>query len=185
MHITAGDVYDLTRSRLQLGAQMLSSTSFSLPQIAAEVGCESEAAFNRASNASSRFLPRVSALNRIRLMLARLNTPKHRQIAALGLIRRGLCLHERGRQHFLNATLMSLNRPTTDASWRWTGAPSWYLWDGGVIALGRSEGIVPSHEHHTNQIVIAVEGAVGIRGKRGDWRMAPGVTDPPEQLDAN
>ena len=38
----------LTRWRLQLGAQMLTSTSHSVSQIAAEVGYESEAAFNRA-----------------------------------------------------------------------------------------------------------------------------------------
>ena len=38
----------LTRWRLQLGAQMLASTNYSVAQIAAEVGYESEAAFNRA-----------------------------------------------------------------------------------------------------------------------------------------
>jgi len=38
----------LTRWRLQLGAQMLTSTNNSVVQIAAEVGYESEAAFNRA-----------------------------------------------------------------------------------------------------------------------------------------
>jgi AraC-like DNA-binding protein len=38
----------LTRWRLQLGAQMLLSTSHSVAQIAAEVGYESEPAFNRA-----------------------------------------------------------------------------------------------------------------------------------------
>jgi len=38
----------LTRWRLQLGAQMLTSTSYSVAQIAAEVGYESETAFNRA-----------------------------------------------------------------------------------------------------------------------------------------
>ena len=38
----------LTSWRLQLGAQMLSATSYSVAQIAAEVGYESEAAFNRA-----------------------------------------------------------------------------------------------------------------------------------------
>lgn len=38
----------LTRWRLQLGAQMLSSTSYPVAQIAGEVGYESEAAFNRA-----------------------------------------------------------------------------------------------------------------------------------------
>jgi AraC-like DNA-binding protein len=38
----------LTRWRLQLGSQMLVSTSYSVARIAAEVGYESEAAFNRA-----------------------------------------------------------------------------------------------------------------------------------------
>jgi len=38
----------LTRWRLQLGAQMLASTSYSVAQIASEVGYESEASFNRA-----------------------------------------------------------------------------------------------------------------------------------------
>jgi len=38
----------LTRWRLQLAAQMLTSTSYSVAQIAAEVGYESEPAFNRA-----------------------------------------------------------------------------------------------------------------------------------------
>ena len=38
----------LTRWRLQLGAQMLATTSYSVAQIASEVGYESEAAFNRA-----------------------------------------------------------------------------------------------------------------------------------------
>ena len=38
----------LTRWRLQLGAQMLSATSYSVAQIAAEAGYDSEAAFNRA-----------------------------------------------------------------------------------------------------------------------------------------
>lgn len=37
----------LTRWRLQVGAQMLASTGYSVAQIAAEVGYESEAAFNR------------------------------------------------------------------------------------------------------------------------------------------
>jgi len=38
----------LTRWRLQLGAQMLVSTSYSVAQIASQVGYDSEAAFNRA-----------------------------------------------------------------------------------------------------------------------------------------
>ena len=44
---TAGRAY-LTRWRLQLGAQMLSSTSDSVAQIASKVGYDSEQAFNRA-----------------------------------------------------------------------------------------------------------------------------------------
>jgi len=39
----------LTQWRLQLGARLLTSTSHSVAQIAAEVGYESEPAFNRAS----------------------------------------------------------------------------------------------------------------------------------------
>ncbi len=38
----------LTRWRLQLGAQMLNTTSYSVAQVASEVGYESEQAFNRA-----------------------------------------------------------------------------------------------------------------------------------------
>ena len=38
----------LTRWRLQLGAQMLAATTYSVAQVASEVGYESEAAFNRA-----------------------------------------------------------------------------------------------------------------------------------------
>jgi len=38
----------LTRWRLQIGAQMLNSTSYSVSQVASEVGYESEPAFNRA-----------------------------------------------------------------------------------------------------------------------------------------
>ena len=78
---------------------------------------------------------------------------------------------------------MSLNKPASDgtaASSRWTGTPDWYLWEGGFAALGRSDGIVPPHEHHAIQIVIAVDGSVGIRGKKGDWRMAPGVIVRPD-----
>jgi transcriptional regulator GlxA family with amidase domain len=47
----------LTRWRLQLGAQMLASTSYSVAQIAAEVGYESEAAFNRAFKRDFDFPP--------------------------------------------------------------------------------------------------------------------------------
>jgi AraC-like DNA-binding protein len=47
-YLKASPMAYLTRWRLQLGAQMLASTSHSVAQIAPEVGYESEAAFNRA-----------------------------------------------------------------------------------------------------------------------------------------
>jgi len=47
-HLSESPMAYLTRWRLQLAAQMLSSTSYSVAQIAGEVGYESEAAFNRA-----------------------------------------------------------------------------------------------------------------------------------------
>ncbi|HTM03824.1 MAG TPA: AraC family transcriptional regulator [Vicinamibacterales bacterium] len=77
---------------------------------------------------------------------------------------------------------MSLNKPASDgaAPSRWTGTPDWYLWEGGFAALGRSEGIVPPHEHHAIQIVIAIDGNVGIQGRKGDWRMASGVIVRPD-----
>jgi len=51
----------------------------------------------------------------------------------------------------------------------------WYLWDGGFLAIGKSEGIVPPHAHHAIQIVIAIEGILAIKGMRGDWREGRGV----------
>ena len=78
---------------------------------------------------------------------------------------------------------MSLNKPAAagnSGESRWSGTPSWYLWDGGFLAIGRSEGVVPPHSHHAIQIVIAVEGTVGIRGQRGDWRMGSGVAVRPD-----
>ena len=78
---------------------------------------------------------------------------------------------------------MSLNTPAAaddGGESRWSGTPNWYLWDGGFLAIGRSEGVVPPHSHHAIQIVIAVEGTVGIRGQRGDWRMGSGVAVRPD-----
>ncbi|HEX6463462.1 MAG TPA: AraC family ligand binding domain-containing protein, partial [Vicinamibacterales bacterium] len=67
---------------------------------------------------------------------------------------------------------------------RWSGTPDWYLWDGGFFAIGRSEGVIPPHAHHAIQIVITVEGTVGIRGKSGDWRMGSGVVVRPDVVHA-
>lgn len=65
---------------------------------------------------------------------------------------------------------------------RWSSAPDWYLWDGGFFAIGRAEGVVPPHAHHAIQIVVAIEGTVGICGKDGNWRMASGVVVKPDVL---
>lgn len=78
---------------------------------------------------------------------------------------------------------MSLNKPAAAGGGsepRWSGTPSWYLWNGGFFAIGRSQGVVPPHAHHAIQIVITFDGAVGIRGRRGDWRMGNGVAVRPD-----
>ena len=54
-------------------------------------------------------------------------------------------------------------------------APRWYLWDGGFLALGRSEGVIQSHAHHAIQIVISIDGAASICGADGEWRSAGGI----------
>ena len=80
---------------------------------------------------------------------------------------------------------MSLNKPAAAGEGgesRWSGAPSWYLWDGGFFAIGRSEGVVPAHAHHAIQIVITFEGTVGIRGKGGDWQMGSGIAVRPDVM---
>jgi AraC-like DNA-binding protein len=58
---------------------------------------------------------------------------------------------------------------------KWSGLPRWYLWDGGFLAVGRSEGVVPPHTHHAIQIVIGVEGAMAIAPENGEWQSACGI----------
>jgi AraC family transcriptional regulator len=58
---------------------------------------------------------------------------------------------------------------------KWSGLPRWYLWDGGFLAVGRSQGVVPPHAHHAIQIVIGVEGAMAIADKNGEWRSARAI----------
>jgi AraC family transcriptional regulator len=53
-------------------------------------------------------------------------------------------------------------------------SPKWYLWDGGFLALGKSEGVVPMHEHHAIQIVIGVDGDLAVCGKDGVWHSGRG-----------
>lgn len=58
--------------------------------------------------------------------------------------------------------------------------PKWYLWDGGFLAIGRADGVVPPHAHHAFQIVIAIEGEVAVKGARGEWRSGRGLVVPPD-----
>ena len=67
-----------------------------------------------------------------------------------------------------------MNKPAT-AKPQWSEKPHWYLWDGGYLLIGRANVVVPPHEHHAIQIVYAIDGEVGIKGKRGDWRMCRGL----------
>jgi AraC family transcriptional regulator len=66
-----------------------------------------------------------------------------------------------------------------DSQWEETG-PRWYLWDGGFLALGSSDGVVPPHAHHAFQIVIGIEGEIAVRAARGEWRSGRGLVVPPD-----
>jgi AraC-like DNA-binding protein len=58
---------------------------------------------------------------------------------------------------------------------RYVVSARWYLWEGGFLAIGKGEGIIPPHSHHAVQIVIAIDGEVAIKGTRGEWRDCRGV----------
>ena len=67
---------------------------------------------------------------------------------------------------------MSLNKPAAAS----TASARWYLWDGGFLAVGRSDwGVIPPHSHHAIQIVVAIDGEMAIKGARGDWRTGRGI----------
>ncbi|HEX7151603.1 MAG TPA: AraC family transcriptional regulator [Thermoanaerobaculia bacterium] len=64
---------------------------------------------------------------------------------------------------------------------RWEGdGPRWYLWDGGFFAVGSSEGVVQPHAHHAFQLVIAIDGVIGIKAARGEWQSGRGLVVPPD-----
>lgn len=58
--------------------------------------------------------------------------------------------------------------------------PRWYLWDGGFLAVGSSDGVVPPHAHHAFQLVIGIAGEVAIRAATGAWRAGRGLVVPPD-----
>lgn len=68
----------------------------------------------------------------------------------------------------------------------WLTEPRWYLWDGGFLLLGRSEGVVKSHAHHAIQVVVSLDGEPAIRETSGEWRSAPAfivMPDVPHSFD--
>jgi AraC-like DNA-binding protein len=77
---------------------------------------------------------------------------------------------------------MSLNKPAIgrEGGGAVSDSVRWYLWDGGFLAVGRVDVVVPPHAHHAIQIVIALDGEVLIRGKRGDWRPTRGLVVRPD-----
>ena len=65
-----------------------------------------------------------------------------------------------------------VNKPATASS----PSARWYLWDGGFLAVGKSNwGVIPPHSHHAIQIVVAIDGEMAIKGARGDWRTGRGI----------
>jgi len=60
------------------------------------------------------------------------------------------------------------------------GGPRWYLWEGGFFAIGQAGGEVPPHAHHAIQIVLAIEGTMGIRQAGEDWRETRGAIVRPD-----
>ena len=51
----------------------------------------------------------------------------------------------------------------------------WYLWDGGFLAIGKGDVIVPPHSHHAIQIVIAIDDDIAVKGAKGEWRDSRGI----------
>lgn len=62
----------------------------------------------------------------------------------------------------------------------WLTEPSWYLWDGGFLLLGRSEGIIGAHAHHAIQVVLALSGEPAICAEGGSWQAGRGFIVLPE-----
>ena len=70
---------------------------------------------------------------------------------------------------------MNLNDPAGhEVPTAWISEPRWYLWDGGFLLLGRSEGIVRAHAHHAIQIVIALEGEPAVSADGETWQAGQG-----------
>jgi AraC family transcriptional regulator len=53
--------------------------------------------------------------------------------------------------------------------------PRWYLWDGGFFAVGKSEGVVPTHAHHAIQIVLSLDRPLSISAGEDAWQEGRGI----------
>jgi AraC-like DNA-binding protein len=61
------------------------------------------------------------------------------------------------------------------AEYQWLSEPSWHLWEGGFLLVGRATGVVPAHSHHAVQIVIALDERVAVCGSDGQWTEGSGL----------
>ena len=75
-----------------------------------------------------------------------------------------------------------LNKLATERSLNTKSSVSarWYLWDGGFLAVGSTQALVPEHSHHAVQITLAVEGEMSVKEQQGDWIEAQGIIVPPD-----
>ena len=78
------------------------------------------------------------------------------------------------------ATIKPARMGERSTEYRWLSEPSWHLWEGGFLLIGRATGVVPAHAHHAIQIVIALDDEVAICGEEGEWRMGSGVIVQPD-----
>lgn len=74
--------------------------------------------------------------------------------------------------------------PQKNTEYQWLSEPSWHLWEGGFLLIGRATGVVPAHSHHAIQIVIALDDEVAISGEGGVWRKGSGVIVLPDIVHA-
>lgn len=66
--------------------------------------------------------------------------------------------------------------------------PRIYLWDGGFLGIGRSEGTVPPHAHHALQVVLSLEDAFRLREPGEEWSWFRGAivrADAPHSFDGS
>jgi AraC family transcriptional regulator len=80
----------------------------------------------------------------------------------------------------VRAEVEGVDKPAPGNVQRWSTTPQWYLWEGGYFLIGRAEAVIPPHSHHAIQLVIAIDGEVGIRGKRGDFTFGRGLVVRPD-----